>query len=79
MSYAILFHLLAFHVLSVHPHAQAPLAGLDHHRLVAHAPDHVEGFGGLAPQRQFLHVRIDPALDRRAKLLLDREVPIGRS
>jgi hypothetical protein len=74
----ILSRPLAFDFPSIHTHAHAPLVSLDHHRLVAHAPDHVERLGGLAPQRQLLHVRVDPALDRLAHFLLDSEVPIRR-
>jgi hypothetical protein len=66
-------------VLASDLHCDLAFLGLQHDRLFTEAPDHVERTARRTPQRQFFHVRGNPALDDRTQLRHQRKEPIRRT
>ena len=64
---------------AVHHELDLAFLRLQHDRLLAQSPDHVERTLGLTAQRQFLHVRGDAAFDHRPQFFGDREESIRRT
>jgi hypothetical protein len=63
--------------LLIHHHSQLALLRAQNHRLLAHAPHHVERRLGLAPKRHLQHVVGHALLKSLAKLVLHLEEALG--
>jgi hypothetical protein len=60
----------------IHGYPQLTLLGTQNHRLPFHAPHHVEGRAGLAPQGHLEDVVLDALLQRFAKLCLHLKITV---
>ncbi|MFO7494825.1 MAG: hypothetical protein R6X05_04230 [Desulfobacterales bacterium] len=70
---------ILFGNLAVDEHLHLALLGPDHHRLAAHAPDHVERVHRPAPQRQLQGVFLNPLLKGLFQIAGDLEEPVRRA
>jgi hypothetical protein len=66
-------------VLPINLHLDLAFLGVQHHRLPAQSPHHVERTLWRAAQRQLLHVGRHVALDHRTQFLRNRKEPIRRT
>jgi hypothetical protein len=65
--------------LSVKKHPDLAFLGPDHHRLTAHAADHVKGIHGTSAQRQLQAIFRDALFNRLPQIGSDLEEPVRRT
>jgi len=64
---------------AVYQHLHLALFGSDHHRLAAHAADHVKRVHRPAPKRQLQHVFLHALFQRLFQIVGDLKEPVGRT
>jgi hypothetical protein len=66
-------------LLAVHQHLHLALLGPDHHRLLAHAADHVKRVHRTTAQRKFQNVLRHALFQRLFQIVGDLKKPVGRT
>ena len=66
-------------IFAVNEHLDFAFFGPDHHRLIAHAADHVKWIHRPAPKGQLKRIFLDALFKGTLQIVLDLEKPVGRT